>query len=79
MQNKKFYRTTIEVTVLSEEPYLFRNLEQTAFDIVDGDCSGVCRVVKTEVCDAQQMAEYLEEQGSDPAFFGINQDEQDGE
>jgi hypothetical protein len=75
MSNRKFYRTVIEVVVLSEDPYDFTDLQRTAFDIVAGDCSGVCRVAKSEVCDAEQMAKYLQEQGSDPAFFGINEDE----
>lgn len=74
MSKRKFYRTVIEVEVLSEVPYCFTDLQRTAYDIVYGECSGVCRVAKSEVCDAQQMHEYLEAQGSDPMFFGIDKD-----
>jgi hypothetical protein len=37
---KTFYRTLIEVEVLSEEPVEFDSLEDVHNAIVDGDCSG---------------------------------------
>ena len=71
----KFYRTVVQVEILSEEPYESSNLEQMAEDTDTGDCSGmVTDVVRNEEVDGKKMAELLRAQGSDPGFFQIDED-----
>lgn len=77
---RKFYRTVVQVEVLSEEPYLEDDLETIVDDIVIGDCSGKSvDVVRNEVVDGKQMAALLRAQGSDPGFFMIDDDGNDTE
>ena len=73
---KKFYRTIIQVEVLSEDEIdlIANDLEAINYAITDGDCSGVVSVISTEVLSPQQMARATVAQGSDPTFFGIDQD-----
>jgi hypothetical protein len=71
---RKFYRTIIEVEVLSEDPYQPNSLEDVAYDIVYGDCSGAWRVVKQKELNEQDTVEALINQGSDPSFFMIREE-----
>lgn len=64
-----FYRTVIEVEVLSEDPYVFNSLSNIAHDIRDGDCSGKVTVISQEEVSPDKMAELLTAQGSDPSFL----------
>ena len=75
---RKFYRTVINVVVLSEDEYDPQSLEQVASDIYDGDCSGQWDSESTEV-DAPTMAKLLMEQASDPGFFMLTEDGEDTE
>ena len=70
--DRVFYRTVIEVEVLSEGPYMFRILRDTAFDIMEGLCSGCCTVRVVESVDGLKMAGLLTSQGSDPGFFNLD-------
>lgn len=70
---RKFYRTVLQVEVLSEEPYNFDSLQATAYDIDEGGCSGKVEVVKSEVLNARQAAKALDNQGSAPEFFRIDE------
>jgi len=77
---RMFYRTVIQVEVLSEEPFSFDNLNSIHEAITDGDCSGlVTTVIDNENVDGPKMAKLLEEQGSDPSFFQLTNDGQDME
>jgi hypothetical protein len=72
---KKFYRTVVQVEILSESPYESSDLEQIAADTDTGGCSGmVTDVVRNEEVDGKKMAELLRAQGSDPGFFQIDED-----
>jgi len=72
---RKFYRTVIQIEILSEEPYEGDDLENILYDITDGDCSGqISDVVRNEVKNGKEMAGLLIAQGSDPEFFQINED-----
>lgn len=64
-----YYRTIIQVEVLSESPYGVTNLEDIAYDIDQGGCSGVVKIVSSEEVSKEQMAELLIAQGSDPEFL----------
>ena len=80
MTNRTFYRTLIHVEVLSENPVAFEHLSQVAEAIYDGDCSGKWEhddeIVNQEV-DGKIMAKLLLNQGSDPAFFQIDENGDD--
>ena len=69
---RKFYRTVVEVEILSEDTYDFEDLDILAYDVEDGDCSGQCAITAVERVSPQQMAELLTKQGSDPEFFGLD-------
>ena len=69
---RKFYRTVIQVEILSEEPYCGESLTDIDDDITDGDCSGrIVDVVRNEEHDGAAMATLLQAQGSDPDFFRL--------
>lgn len=78
--NRKFYRSVIQVEVLSEEPVDFDDLTEVDYQITEGDCSGfVTDVVTNEEVDGVRMAKLLEEQGSDPGFFGLDAEGNDAD
>lgn len=76
MTNRKFHKTIIQVEVLSEEPFEYNTLDDVARAIND-DCSGATTTVSTETLDGKQCAEALQEQASDPQFFGLTEDGND--
>jgi hypothetical protein len=61
----------IKIEVLSEERYALHSLEQVAYDITEGDCSGQWFIESAEEVDGPTMARLLLAQGSDPGFFGL--------
>jgi hypothetical protein len=67
---RKFYKTTITFTVLSEEP-LPEHLELgwLDYEVTEGHCSGLFGETIRETVDAPTMAKLLQEQASDPEFF----------
>jgi len=69
MEKTKYYRTIIQVEVLSEEPVHFDNLGQVHEAITNGDCSGQFEVTAQVEVSPENMARLMEAQGSDPAFF----------
>lgn len=72
MTERKFYRTIIQVEVLSEKPLTGdENLEQIAHNIVEGDWSGQVDTVLREEVNGQDMANLLIGQASDPGFFRL--------
>jgi len=73
---KRFWKTTILVTVLSEgdSPPEFGSLGQVAREIDYGDMSGAWNDEHEEVT-RDTMSNLLEEQGSDPAFLLGEDDE----
>lgn len=70
---RKFYKTEITVTVLSEGP-LNPNIELDGihYAITNGDCSGEVEFGASEEITPKQMAKCLEDQGSDPEFFQLS-------
>jgi hypothetical protein len=67
----KYYKTIIQVEVLSEDPYEYLGLKELQYDITDGGCSGKTTVISSETLTGKQMARALKEQGSDPEFFNL--------
>lgn len=70
---RTFHRTLIQIEVLSEEYYDPETLEQIADDIRTGDCSGQWNIKLRQDLSGHRMALYLKQQGSDPAFFGLDE------
>jgi hypothetical protein len=68
MSARKFYKTIIQVEVLSEEPFEWDTLGDVDYAIRE-DCSGVVREISSEVLTGKQAADALLAQGSDPGFF----------
>jgi hypothetical protein len=68
---RPFYKTTLTVIVLSEEPTEFDGLSDIARMGVDGDYSVSIPDTKAERIDGPTAAEALQAQDSDPEFFGL--------
>ncbi len=71
-----YHRTVVEIVILTEDDPWDGELCDLANDITDGDCSDTSRVMtikSNEEVTPSQMAELLKSQGSDPGFFGLNE------
>jgi hypothetical protein len=78
MTDRKFYRTVIQIEILSEEPYEGGDLDTIKYDITEGHCSGRLKdVVRSEEKNGKEMAGLLCEQASDPEFFMLTKDGED--
>lgn len=77
--SRKFYRTVIEVEVLTEERMRLGSLGDIHYEITDGGASGKYGVTCEEVVDGPTAARLLKEQGSDPGFFQLDDDGNDVE
>ncbi len=74
MSPRKFYRSVIEIEVLSEEPRVFETLDDLEHEIVYGDCSGlIVDKILNQVIDAKTCARRLLAQGSAPEFFNLDE------
>lgn len=83
MTKRQFYRTTVEVEILSERPLDGSySLDEINYMITEGDCSGRMEVTRRDIIDGRTCASMLINQGSDPGFFSIdeegNESEEDG-
>ena len=77
---RKFYRTVVQIEILSDEPYEGDDLDTIHYDITEGDCSGkLGDVVSNEEVDGPTMAKLLLSQDSDPGFFDLTEDGEDTE
>lgn len=75
MSTRKFFKTVVEVEVLSEdEPAQFDTLSDLYYHITEGHCSGTHEVKSSEEVSAKVMAKLLKKQGSDPEFFRLSED-----
>lgn len=71
---KKFYKTTIRVTVLSEDPFDCTDLETIAEATDKGDCVGEVDNEGSVEVTGKEMADLLYAAGSEPGFFQIDDD-----
>lgn len=69
---RKFYKTVLTVTIISDEPYEYYDLDHVHYDITRGDCSGEVEVESCEIT-AKQAAELLIKQGSEPGFLFLDE------
>jgi hypothetical protein len=73
MSKRKFYRTVIQIEILSEDPYETNDLNTIEYDITEGRCSGNAKdIIRNEVKNGKEMADLLTAQGSAPEFFNLN-------
>lgn len=78
MTERKFYKTQIIITVLSEgTPYEPAYLSTIHEDITSGDCSGQWDTLKPEELNGKQAADALVAQDSDPGFFNLDDEGND--
>ena len=68
---RKFYKTLIQVEVLSEKPLEWDTLGDVNYAITQGECSGKVTEVSSETLTGKQAADALIEHGSDPGFFQL--------
>ena len=73
---RKFWKTVITLEVLSEDEPIddSEGLLEIYDEITYGACSGISNVVKQQQLTPKEAAEALIKQGSDPEFFGIDED-----
>ena len=73
---RKFYKTRIITEVLSEDEPLDSNLDLEGVHdmITDGPCSGQVTWEAPVLLTPQEAAKALQDQGSDPSFFGLTPD-----
>ena len=69
---KKYHHTVYQLIVLSEDPYDQTDLQEIHYDTDSGDCVGGFNLVKQEVLTAEQMVAALYAAGSEPGFFGLD-------
>lgn len=70
----KFYKTIVQIEVLSTEEIGDVTLDDIVYMITEGHCSGQWQIASIEEVIAPVMAQLLMNQGSDPEFFGLDQD-----
>ncbi len=76
MTDRKFFKTVIKFTVLSEEPIPEgMNLENIANDRI----STILRSFGETELNGKQAAEALLNQASDPSFFNLTEDGEDAD
>lgn len=75
---KKIYRNVVQIEVLSDEPLKtgeLTDLENVSFQIGEGDWSGRIKpVIQNLTYTGKEAVEIIQEQGSDPEFFNLDQD-----
>lgn len=74
MSDKPYYKTTVVITVLSEEPYTYTDLETLDYDIGGGACVGKIESEPSTPLTAAQMREALLDAGNDGNFFDSDED-----
>lgn len=69
------FKTVFKIEVLSEEQLADGiDLEQIAYQITDGPCSGLVTIESCDEVSTVEMAQLLLAQGSDPGFFMLDED-----
>jgi hypothetical protein len=67
-----YFRTIVEIEILSEDDPWDGELSDLLNDITDGDCSGTMKIKSNEEVTPRRMARLLQAQDSDPGFFGLD-------
>jgi predicted HAD superfamily hydrolase len=67
---KKFYKTVIEITIITEGRYYPTSLEGINYDITDGEAVGSWNMESSKTITKKEMVDEMHSLGSDPEFFG---------
>ena len=72
---RKFYKTIVQIEILSETPYSSTDLEKINLDITEGSQSGKIQIITdSEEIDARTCAgKLLNEHSLEPDFFAIDE------
>lgn len=70
----KYFRTVVEIEILSEDEPWHGEVSELHRDIVHGDCSGTMKIKSNDEVTPNRMAQLLLAQGSDPGFFQLDAD-----
>jgi len=77
---REFYRTSITVDVLSEEPIGSNwSLVDIAQGMIQGDFSGIWRKAPAVTVTSTEAISILRDQGAEPGFFRLTEDGEDEE
>lgn len=79
ISNRKFYKKTFKVTVLSENDYTFGDINALAYSITEGDNVGEIEEISSKELGAKQIVKELNNLGSQPEFFMLNDNGEDQE
>jgi hypothetical protein len=73
MSKRKFYKTVIQVEVLSETKGITDGMDlyEIANEINEGGSSGSVKEIEQIEVDGKQMVDLLNDQGSEPEFFQL--------
>lgn len=74
MTSRKFHKTVVQITILSEEEIGSVTPEQIAYQISGGEWSGYVEITSRQEINGADAAKGLMEQGSDPEFFRITEE-----
>ena len=77
MSKRKFYKTIIQVEVLSEEPLQPMSLGELSYETMEGDLSARMETKEEIPLTGLEAAKALQEQGSSPEFFQLTEEGED--
>ena len=84
MSKRKFYRVVYTCEVLTDDKKIFDTMyngfwrmDEVASEIESGDCSGNFYVKSAQEVTPKKMVKLLQDQGSDPEFFSLDEDGND--
>ena len=84
MSKRKFYRVVYTCEVLTDDKEIFDTMyngfwrmDEVASEIESGDCSGNFYVKSAQEVTPKKMVKLLQDQGSDPEFFSLDEDGND--
>ena len=72
MLERIFYQNIIEIEMLTETPYYPNTISQIEYDMAFGHASGAWKACEQKKVERTTFAHLLLEQGSDPAFFALD-------
>lgn len=72
MSDRIFFKTVIQIEVLSEDPFEWDSLNDIKYAITHGPCSGEVIEKARYKLTGKQVAKALRKQGSDPSFFNLD-------
>lgn len=69
------FKTVYRVEVLTNGEYLTTDINQIAYDVIEGEASGNVILIGSAEISEENMSQELREQGTDPSFLISSYDE----